>query len=164
MTQALLADPTFAASLDQYLNSTGLTAALLANFLYNGEPEERPAGMPPYDWRDVYNATTQALKLLSNFLGVCNTFICYLLILISSPLMETETLTTSTLEWKIWSNKRGEKKSPVRIHFLLLKEIGSTLSSSRALSLSVVCYLCDSVDITHVAALVGWQQVLVSDL
>ncbi|XP_075891700.1 phospholipid-transporting ATPase ABCA1 [Nelusetta ayraudi] len=67
--RALLADPTFAASLDQYLNSTGLSAALLANFLYNGEPEERPAGMPPYDWRDVYNATTQALKLLSNFLG-----------------------------------------------------------------------------------------------
>lgn len=74
MTQALLADPVFAALLDQRLNGTGLTAELLANFLYNGPPEERPDGMPPYDWRDVYNATTQALKLLSNFLGVCNPF------------------------------------------------------------------------------------------
>uniref|UniRef100_A0A3B4X364 P-type phospholipid transporter n=1 Tax=Seriola lalandi dorsalis TaxID=1841481 RepID=A0A3B4X364_SERLL len=41
----------------------------LANFLYNGPPEDRPPGMPPYDWRDVYNTTTQILKLLSNFLG-----------------------------------------------------------------------------------------------
>uniref|UniRef100_A0A3Q3WL83 ABC transporter domain-containing protein n=1 Tax=Mola mola TaxID=94237 RepID=A0A3Q3WL83_MOLML len=51
------------------LNGTGWTAELLANFLYNGPPAERPPGMPSYDWRDVYNATTQALKLLSSFLG-----------------------------------------------------------------------------------------------
>uniref|UniRef100_A0A8D3AFJ7 P-type phospholipid transporter n=1 Tax=Scophthalmus maximus TaxID=52904 RepID=A0A8D3AFJ7_SCOMX len=30
---------------------------------------DRPPGTPPYDWRDVYNATTQILKLLSTFLG-----------------------------------------------------------------------------------------------
>uniref|UniRef100_A0A8C4INI3 P-type phospholipid transporter n=1 Tax=Dicentrarchus labrax TaxID=13489 RepID=A0A8C4INI3_DICLA len=41
----------------------------LANFLYNGPPEDRPPGMPPYDWRNVYNNTSQILKLLSNFLG-----------------------------------------------------------------------------------------------
>ncbi|KAF3837016.1 hypothetical protein F7725_004480 [Dissostichus mawsoni] len=32
-------------------------------------PEDRPPGMPPNDWRSVYNATTDILKLLSNFLG-----------------------------------------------------------------------------------------------
>uniref|UniRef100_A0A4W6E3E1 ABC transporter domain-containing protein n=1 Tax=Lates calcarifer TaxID=8187 RepID=A0A4W6E3E1_LATCA len=48
---------------------TGLTAELLANFLYNGPPEDRPPGMPPNDWRDAYNATSQILNLLSNALG-----------------------------------------------------------------------------------------------
>uniref|UniRef100_A0A8D3C623 ABC transporter domain-containing protein n=1 Tax=Scophthalmus maximus TaxID=52904 RepID=A0A8D3C623_SCOMX len=67
--RALLANPVFAALLDQRLNGTGWTAQQLANFLYNGPPEDRPPGTPPYDWRDVYNATTQILKLLSTFLG-----------------------------------------------------------------------------------------------
>ncbi|KAL7375204.1 hypothetical protein ABVT39_013723 [Epinephelus coioides] len=67
--QALLANPVFAAALDQRLNGTGWTAELLANFLYNGPPEDRPPGMPAYDWRDAYNTTTEMLKLLSNFLG-----------------------------------------------------------------------------------------------
>ncbi|XP_019733077.1 ATP-binding cassette sub-family A member 1 isoform X2 [Hippocampus comes] len=65
----LLANPVFAAALDQRLNGTGWTAALLANFLYNGAPEDRPSGVPPHDWRDLYNATTQTLQLLSDFLG-----------------------------------------------------------------------------------------------
>lgn len=66
----LLKNPLFAALVDQRLNGTGWTAELLANFLYNGPPEERPPGMPPYDWRNVYNTTTEVLTLLSNFLGV----------------------------------------------------------------------------------------------
>ncbi|XP_054656668.1 phospholipid-transporting ATPase ABCA1-like isoform X9 [Dunckerocampus dactyliophorus] len=65
----LLANPMFAAVLDQRLNGTGLTSALIANFLYNGPPEGRPADMPPYDWRNFYNTTTQMLQFLSDFLG-----------------------------------------------------------------------------------------------
>ncbi|XP_075306746.1 phospholipid-transporting ATPase ABCA1 [Odontesthes bonariensis] len=67
--RALLVNPVFAAALNQRLSGTQWTAELLANFLYNGPPEDRPADMPAYDWRDVYNTTTQILKLLSNFLG-----------------------------------------------------------------------------------------------
>uniref|UniRef100_A0A8C6KHM0 ABC transporter domain-containing protein n=1 Tax=Nothobranchius furzeri TaxID=105023 RepID=A0A8C6KHM0_NOTFU len=55
-----------------YLNASILllwTSQLLGNFLYNGPPEDRPPGLPAYDWRDVYNTTTQILKLLSKFLG-----------------------------------------------------------------------------------------------
>ncbi|XP_028420639.1 ATP-binding cassette sub-family A member 1 isoform X1 [Perca flavescens] len=69
LLRALLANPVFAALLNQRLNGTQWTANLLANFLYNGPPEDRPPGMPPYDWRGVYNSTTGILKLLSNFLG-----------------------------------------------------------------------------------------------
>ncbi|XP_034091957.1 phospholipid-transporting ATPase ABCA1-like isoform X2 [Gymnodraco acuticeps] len=67
--RALLGNPVFAAVLDQRLDSTGWTSKQLTNFLYNGPPEDRPPGMPPNDWRNVYNATTDVLKLLSNFLG-----------------------------------------------------------------------------------------------
>ncbi|XP_041841062.1 phospholipid-transporting ATPase ABCA1-like isoform X2 [Melanotaenia boesemani] len=67
--RALLENPIFAAALNQRLNDTGWTAKLLANFLYNGPPEDRPPGMPPSDWRDTYNTTTQILKLLSKFLA-----------------------------------------------------------------------------------------------
>uniref|UniRef100_A0A8C4P0I0 ABC transporter domain-containing protein n=1 Tax=Dicentrarchus labrax TaxID=13489 RepID=A0A8C4P0I0_DICLA len=67
--RALLANPVFAAVLNQRLSGTAWTAEQLANFLYNGPPEDRPPGMPPYDWRNVYNNTSQILKLLSNFLG-----------------------------------------------------------------------------------------------
>ncbi|XP_032400407.1 phospholipid-transporting ATPase ABCA1 isoform X3 [Etheostoma spectabile] len=67
--RALLANPVFAALLNQRLNGTQWTASLLANFLYNGPPKGRPPGLPPYDWRNAYNSTTGILKLLSSFLG-----------------------------------------------------------------------------------------------
>lgn len=65
--QVLLKDLLFAALVDRRLNGT---VELLANFLYNGPPDQRPPGSPPYDWRDLYNATTRVLGLLANFLGV----------------------------------------------------------------------------------------------
>ncbi|XP_075999903.1 phospholipid-transporting ATPase ABCA1 [Genypterus blacodes] len=67
--RVLLANQVFAGALNQRLNGTGWTAELLANFLYNGPPEDRPAGMPPYDWRDMYRTVTQILQLLSKLLG-----------------------------------------------------------------------------------------------
>lgn len=70
MFQALLANPVFATVLDQRLEGTGWTAELIANFLYNGPPEDRPPGMPTYDWRDVYQATDRILTFLSKFLSV----------------------------------------------------------------------------------------------
>ncbi|XP_027894445.1 ATP-binding cassette sub-family A member 1 isoform X1 [Xiphophorus couchianus] len=67
--RVLVANPIFAAALNQRLIGTGWTAGLLENFLYNGAPEDRSPGMPPYNWRDVYNSTTEILKLLSDFLN-----------------------------------------------------------------------------------------------
>ncbi|KAM8881267.1 phospholipid-transporting ATPase ABCA1 isoform 2-T2 [Synchiropus picturatus] len=64
-----LKNPVVAAAVDGLLNGTGWTAELLANFLYNGPPEDRPPGMPPYDWRDVYNTTTKILEFVSTFMG-----------------------------------------------------------------------------------------------
>uniref|UniRef100_A0A672G6Q6 P-type phospholipid transporter n=1 Tax=Salarias fasciatus TaxID=181472 RepID=A0A672G6Q6_SALFA len=67
--RALLANPVFAEFLNQRLAGTGLTAELISNFLYNGPPEDRPPDMPQYDWRDVYNSTTQILKLFSSVMA-----------------------------------------------------------------------------------------------
>uniref|UniRef100_A0A4W5LI24 ABC transporter domain-containing protein n=1 Tax=Hucho hucho TaxID=62062 RepID=A0A4W5LI24_9TELE len=63
---AFLDNPVFAAALNHGLKGTSWTEELLANFLYNRPPEDRPAGMPPNDWRDVFNSTSQILDLLKN--------------------------------------------------------------------------------------------------
>uniref|UniRef100_A0A8C7D5T6 P-type phospholipid transporter n=1 Tax=Oncorhynchus kisutch TaxID=8019 RepID=A0A8C7D5T6_ONCKI len=67
--RAFLDNPVFAAALNHGLEGTRWTEELLANFLYNGPPEDRPAGMPPNDWRDLFNATSQILDLLKKFIG-----------------------------------------------------------------------------------------------
>uniref|UniRef100_A0A4W5LIR1 ABC transporter domain-containing protein n=1 Tax=Hucho hucho TaxID=62062 RepID=A0A4W5LIR1_9TELE len=56
-------------ALNHGLKGTSWTEELLANFLYNRPPEDRPAGMPPNDWRDVFNSTSQILDLLKKFIG-----------------------------------------------------------------------------------------------
>uniref|UniRef100_A0A4W5LI12 ABC transporter domain-containing protein n=1 Tax=Hucho hucho TaxID=62062 RepID=A0A4W5LI12_9TELE len=67
--RAFLDNPVFAAALNHGLKGTSWTEELLANFLYNRPPEDRPAGMPPNDWRDVFNSTSQILDLLKKFIG-----------------------------------------------------------------------------------------------
>uniref|UniRef100_A0A8C6WUV1 P-type phospholipid transporter n=1 Tax=Neogobius melanostomus TaxID=47308 RepID=A0A8C6WUV1_9GOBI len=65
----LLENPVFVTLLNQRLGGTGGNADFIANFLYNGLPEDRPPNMPNYDWRDLYQSVTQMLKLFSKFLG-----------------------------------------------------------------------------------------------
>ncbi|XP_028847172.1 ATP-binding cassette sub-family A member 1 isoform X3 [Denticeps clupeoides] len=65
----LLKHPMFSAILDNRINRTGLSSAIMANFLYNGPTESRPAGMQPFDWRDVFNATSKILEQLGKFIG-----------------------------------------------------------------------------------------------
>ncbi|CAL8327347.1 unnamed protein product [Lota lota] len=67
--RTLLANPLFAAGLDQQLNVQGLTSKLIAGFLYNGPPTERPPGVPDYDWRDAHSAAGQMLAMVSKLLG-----------------------------------------------------------------------------------------------
>ncbi|XP_077598780.1 retinal-specific phospholipid-transporting ATPase ABCA4-like [Stigmatopora nigra] len=64
--RTLLADPLFATTLDLHLHGSGWSSALLANYLYNTPPEERPAGLPPLDWRNLHNSTALVLSLLSD--------------------------------------------------------------------------------------------------
>ncbi|KAL0187631.1 hypothetical protein M9458_014730, partial [Cirrhinus mrigala] len=66
---ALLKNPVLAAVLDQQLEESGLSTALISNFLFNGPESERPAGMPAFDWRNVFNATSGAAQQLTQILS-----------------------------------------------------------------------------------------------
>uniref|UniRef100_A0A673HB38 ABC transporter domain-containing protein n=1 Tax=Sinocyclocheilus rhinocerous TaxID=307959 RepID=A0A673HB38_9TELE len=67
---ALLKNPVFAVVLDERLDDSGLSSALISGFLFNGPEAERPAGMPAFDWRNVFNATSSACFDLDKFEGV----------------------------------------------------------------------------------------------
>uniref|UniRef100_A0A8C6U9M4 ABC transporter domain-containing protein n=1 Tax=Neogobius melanostomus TaxID=47308 RepID=A0A8C6U9M4_9GOBI len=67
--RTLLENPVFVTLLNQRLGGTGGNADFIANFLYNGLPEDRPPNMPNYDWRDLpvymlyFSCTSQCLDL-----------------------------------------------------------------------------------------------------
>ncbi|XP_016348530.1 ATP-binding cassette sub-family A member 1, partial [Sinocyclocheilus anshuiensis] len=67
--RALLKNPVFAAILDEQLEDSGLSSALISGFLFNGPESERPAGMPAFDWRNVFNATSSAVQQITQILA-----------------------------------------------------------------------------------------------
>ncbi|MCI4394811.1 hypothetical protein PGIGA_G00173010 [Pangasianodon gigas] len=70
--RALLQNPLFSAVLDQRLNGSRLSSALIANFLFNGDEKDRPAGMPAFDWRNIFNTTSQIARLVKQVMGCFN--------------------------------------------------------------------------------------------
>ncbi|KAF4110511.1 hypothetical protein G5714_007542 [Onychostoma macrolepis] len=66
--RGLLKTPVFAAVLDQQLEDTGVSSVLISSFLFNGPESERPAGMPAFDWRNVFNATSSAAQQITQIL------------------------------------------------------------------------------------------------
>uniref|UniRef100_A0A8C4IH44 P-type phospholipid transporter n=1 Tax=Dicentrarchus labrax TaxID=13489 RepID=A0A8C4IH44_DICLA len=42
----------------------------ILNFLHNGPPEDRPADMPDFDWRDIFNLTDRVIRMLNQY-GDC---------------------------------------------------------------------------------------------
>ncbi|XP_052003577.1 phospholipid-transporting ATPase ABCA1-like [Xyrauchen texanus] len=65
----LLQNPVIAPVLDQWLVDRGLSAALIANFLFNGPESQRRVGLPPFDWRNVFNTTSRLAEQLIQILG-----------------------------------------------------------------------------------------------
>ncbi|XP_019386627.1 PREDICTED: retinal-specific ATP-binding cassette transporter [Crocodylus porosus] len=68
MIRDTLKHPTVRDFLNTQLDNEGLTAEYVINFLHNGSPESREEGMADFDWRNIFNATDQALRLLHQFL------------------------------------------------------------------------------------------------
>ncbi|XP_052522361.1 retinal-specific phospholipid-transporting ATPase ABCA4 isoform X3 [Tympanuchus pallidicinctus] len=54
--------------LNSQLGAEGLTAEYIINFLHNGPPGSREKGMVDFDWRNIFSAADQALRLISQYL------------------------------------------------------------------------------------------------
>ncbi|PKU48155.1 retinal-specific atp-binding cassette transporter isoform x1 [Limosa lapponica baueri] len=68
MIRDSLKHPTVRDFLNSQLGAEGLTAEHIINFLHNGSPGSREKGMADFDWRNIFSAADQALRLLSQYL------------------------------------------------------------------------------------------------
>uniref|UniRef100_A0A7N6FL20 P-type phospholipid transporter n=1 Tax=Anabas testudineus TaxID=64144 RepID=A0A7N6FL20_ANATE len=58
--------------IDRSLEEAPFSAKHFLNFLHNGPPEDRPDGMPNFDWRDIFNLTDRVIRMLNQY-GECVT-------------------------------------------------------------------------------------------
>uniref|UniRef100_A0A3Q1EF74 P-type phospholipid transporter n=1 Tax=Acanthochromis polyacanthus TaxID=80966 RepID=A0A3Q1EF74_9TELE len=65
-----LRNPTVMHFMDNSLVETDFTTRDILNFLYSGPEEEREAGMPNFDWRNIFNITDQIIRMLNQY-GEC---------------------------------------------------------------------------------------------
>lgn len=58
--------------MDNSLADTDFTTKDILNFLYNGAEEQREAGMPNFDWRNIFNVTDQIIRMFNQYGEVRN--------------------------------------------------------------------------------------------
>ncbi|XP_034027520.1 retinal-specific phospholipid-transporting ATPase ABCA4-like [Thalassophryne amazonica] len=56
--------------IDRSLEEVPFFSKHVLNFLHNGSPEDRPVGMPDFDWRDIINLTDSTIRMLNQY-GDC---------------------------------------------------------------------------------------------
>ncbi|KAM6977694.1 retinal-specific phospholipid-transporting ATPase ABCA4-like [Aplochiton taeniatus] len=56
--------------IDRSLEDVPFSAQHILNFLSNVQPEDRPDGMPNFDWRNVFNLTDRVIHMLNEY-GEC---------------------------------------------------------------------------------------------
>lgn len=65
--QDIIRNPSVTDFIDRTLTETPFTSKHILSFLHNGPPEERPAGMPDFDWRDIFNLTDRVIRMLNQY-------------------------------------------------------------------------------------------------
>lgn len=65
--QDTLRNPTVTSFMDDSLRDTNFTTKDILNFLYNGPDGWREAGMPRFDWRNVFNVTDQIIRMFNQY-------------------------------------------------------------------------------------------------
>uniref|UniRef100_A0A3B4Y393 P-type phospholipid transporter n=1 Tax=Seriola lalandi dorsalis TaxID=1841481 RepID=A0A3B4Y393_SERLL len=70
MIRDTLRNPTVTHFMDESLEDTDFTTKDILNFLYNGPEEQREAGMPNFDWRNIFNITDQLIRMFNQY-GEC---------------------------------------------------------------------------------------------
>ncbi|KAM7400259.1 hypothetical protein PAMA_004793 [Pampus argenteus] len=70
MIRDTLRNPTVTHFVDNSLEDTNFTTKDILNFLHNGPNEQREAGMPNFDWRNIFNITDQLIRMFNQY-GEC---------------------------------------------------------------------------------------------
>lgn len=70
--QDTLRNPTVMDFMDSTLEDTDFTTKDILNFLCNGPEEQREAGMPSFDWRNIFNITDQIIRMFNRYGEVRN--------------------------------------------------------------------------------------------
>uniref|UniRef100_A0A669ETI5 P-type phospholipid transporter n=1 Tax=Oreochromis niloticus TaxID=8128 RepID=A0A669ETI5_ORENI len=70
MIRDTLRNPTVMQFMDNSLVGTEFTTKDILNFLYNGPEREREAGIPNFDWRNIFNITDQLIRMFNQY-GEC---------------------------------------------------------------------------------------------
>uniref|UniRef100_A0A8C9NGG6 P-type phospholipid transporter n=1 Tax=Serinus canaria TaxID=9135 RepID=A0A8C9NGG6_SERCA len=68
MIRDSLKHPTVRDFLNSQMGAEGFTAEQIINFLHNGSSRSREKGMMDFDWRNIFSAVDQVLRLLSQYL------------------------------------------------------------------------------------------------
>lgn len=53
--------------IDRRLEEAPFSSKHILNFLHNGPAEDRPDGMPEFDWRDIFNLTDRVIRTLNQY-------------------------------------------------------------------------------------------------
>ncbi|XP_077470976.1 retinal-specific phospholipid-transporting ATPase ABCA4-like isoform X1 [Stigmatopora argus] len=72
MIRDTLANPTVMNFVDQSLGDANMTTRDILNFLYSGPEEQRQAGMPTFDWRNIFNITDQLIHTVNQYAECIN--------------------------------------------------------------------------------------------
>ncbi|TNN65133.1 Retinal-specific ATP-binding cassette transporter [Liparis tanakae] len=70
MIRDTISNPSVMDFIDRSLEEAPFSSKHILNFLYNGPPEERPADVPDFDWRDIFNLTDRFIRMLNQY-GDC---------------------------------------------------------------------------------------------
>uniref|UniRef100_A0A8C5I5E5 P-type phospholipid transporter n=1 Tax=Gouania willdenowi TaxID=441366 RepID=A0A8C5I5E5_GOUWI len=70
MIRDTLRNPTVMHFMDTSLAETDFTTKDILNLLHNGPEEERTAGMPNFDWRNIFKITDQMIRMFNQY-GEC---------------------------------------------------------------------------------------------
>ncbi|XP_049888886.1 retinal-specific phospholipid-transporting ATPase ABCA4 [Epinephelus moara] len=70
MMRDTLRNPTVTHFMDNSLQDTDINTKHILNFLHNGPEEQREAGMPNFDWRNIFNIADQIIRTFKKY-GEC---------------------------------------------------------------------------------------------
>lgn len=67
MFKDTIRNPSVIDFIDRTLEEAPFSSKHILNFLHNGPPEDRPADVPDFDWRDIFNLTDRVIRMLNQY-------------------------------------------------------------------------------------------------